>query len=205
MIEYLNSIDTQLFLFLNGMHNSFFDFVMYWLSDKDIWIPFYLFLVFIIIRKYKMKGLYLVLFAVFAITLADQVSSHIIKILVQRLRPSQDPALAGLVHISKAGAGGLYGFVSSHTANTFGLAFFLFYTLGSSFKPLKYFLFFWAFFVSYSRIYNGVHYPGDVLGGFLLGWLISWSLAKLYKRLGNRYENFNLEVENKSKIINPKT
>lgn len=193
MIEFLNSVDMQLFLFLNGLHNSFFDFIMYWLSDKDIWIPFYLFLVFLIIRKYRLKGLYLVLFTILAVTLADQGASHLIKALVQRLRPSHEPLLEGLVHIGKAGAGGLYGFVSSHTANTFGLAFFLYYTLDPSFKPLKIFLFFWAFFVSYSRIYNGVHYPGDVLGGFLLGWLISWLLAKLFVHLGRRYEKFNLQ------------
>ncbi len=202
MLEYLNSLDTQLFLFLNGMHNSFFDFIMYWLSDKDIWIPFYLFLVFLIIRRYKLKGLFLVLFTILAVTLADQFASHLIKIFVQRLRPSHEPALVGLVHMSSAGAGGLYGFVSSHTANTFGLAFFLFYTLDSSFKPLKYFLFFWAFFVSYSRIYNGVHYPGDVLGGFVLGWFISWILAKSFINLGERYEKFNLQktdnLKNKS-------
>ena len=137
MIEYLNSLDTQLFLFLNGMHNSFFDFIMYWLSDKDIWIPFYLFLVFLIVRKYKIKGLYLVLFAVLAITLADQAASHLIKVLVERLRPSHEPLLNGLVHmqyndLGKPLTGGLYGFVSSHTANTFGLAFFLCYTFRTS-------------------------------------------------------------------------
>ena len=74
----------------------------------------------------------------------------------------------------------MYGFVSSHAANAFGLATFLCFVLDDWFKWLKYWLLAWALLVSYSRIYNVVHYPGDVIGGAVIGVLPGWAVAKLY-------------------------
>lgn len=180
MIEYLDSIDTELFLFLNGMHNAFFDPIMYWLSHIMIWVPMYLLIVFLMIRRYKMRGVLMLLFIGITITLCDQTTSHLLKNLVQRLRPSHEPSLVGLIHLSKAGPGGLYGFVSSHAANSFGLASFIYFTFDKQFRPLKYWLILWAAMVSYSRIYNGVHYPGDVLVGAFIGFGFGWLMAKSY-------------------------
>ena len=126
-----------------------------------------------------MKKYLIILFS--GLFISDQTASHLIKNAVLRLRPSHEPALVGLVHLSKAGAGGMYGFVSSHAANAFGLATFLYCTLDRSFNILKYWLFIWAVLVSYSRIYNGVHYPGDVLVAVMLGTFIGWVISKLYK------------------------
>jgi undecaprenyl-diphosphatase len=180
MIEYLNSIDTHLFLFINGIHNAFFDPIMYWFSDKLIWIPMYVLIAFFVIKNYKTQGIIMLLFVAAVIALSDQTASHLIKNAVQRLRPSHEPTLAGLVHLSKAGAGGMYGFVSSHAANVFGVATFLHFALDNRFKLLKYWLFTWAVLVSYSRIYNGVHYPGDVIVAACIGALIGWSMSKLF-------------------------
>lgn len=179
-MEYLNSLDTQLFLFLNGQHNAFFDPIMYWLSNRLFWIPLYLLIVFLILRHYKIQGVVIVLFVGIVIALCDQTASHLIKNLVLRLRPSHEPTLVGLVHLSKAGPGGLYGFVSSHAANTFGLATFLTFVLDKRFNILKYWIFVWAVLVSYSRIYNGVHYPGDVIVAAGIGIFIGWVVSKLY-------------------------
>ena len=185
-MEYLNSLDTQLFLFLNGQHNTFFDPIMYWLSDRLFWLPMYLLIVFLILRHYKMQGVVILLFVGVVIALCDQTASHLIKNLVLRLRPSHEPTLEGLIHLSKAGPGGMYGFVSSHAANVFGLATFLYFILDERFRILKYWLFVWAVLVSYSRIYNGVHYPGDVLVAAFIGVIIGWVVAKLYQYLENR-------------------
>ena len=190
MIEYLNALDTRLFLFLNGKHNIFLDFVMYWFSDKLVWIPMYLLIAFFIVKQFKMKGVVMLLMVGVVIALSDQTASHLIKNAVQRFRPSHEPALVGLVHLSKAGAGGMYGFVSSHAANAFGVSTFLYFVLDNRFKPLKYWLFTWAVLVSYSRIYNGVHYPGDVIVAACIATFIGWVMSKLFlyivsKRLKN--------------------
>jgi undecaprenyl-diphosphatase len=186
MIDYLKSIDTQLFLFLNGKHNLFFDPIMYWFSDKLIWIPMYVLIAFFVIKNYKTHGIIMLLFVGIVIALSDQTASHLIKNAVQRLRPSHEPALAGLIHLSKAGSGGMYGFVSSHAANVFGVATFLFFALENRFKLLKYWLFTWAVLVSYSRIYNGVHYPGDVIVAACIGAFIGWAMSKLFFYVENK-------------------
>lgn len=187
MIEYLNKLDTRLFLTVNSWHNSFFDPIMYWFSDKLIWIPMYLFIVALIIWRYKKKGLMILLFVGILIAMCDQTASHLIKNLVLRLRPSHEPALTGLIHLSKAGPGGTYGFVSSHAANAFGLITFFYFVLDDWFKWLKYLLFAWALLVSYSRVYNGVHYPGDVIGGAIVGLLLGWAVAKVYRTVELKY------------------
>lgn len=179
-MEYLNQLDTQLFMLINGSHNAFFDPIMYWLSDKLIWAPMYLLIIFLMVRRYKMRGVLMLVFIGIVIALCDQTASGLLKNTVQRLRPSHEPALAGLIHLSKAGPGGLYGFASSHAANVFGLATFLCLVLDKQFKVLKYWLFAWAFLVAYSRIYNGVHYPGDVLFGSFIGIVFGYLMAKAY-------------------------
>lgn len=181
-MEYLKQLDTQLFMLINGSHNTFFDPIMYWLSDKLIWIPMYLLIIFLMVRRYKMRGVLMLVFVGLTIALCDQTASGLLKNAVQRLRPSHEPALAGLIYLSKAGPGGLYGFASSHAANVFGLATFLCFVLDSKFRYLKYGLFFWAILVAYSRIYNGVHYPGDVLAGTIIGIVFGYLMAKTYFR-----------------------
>ena len=99
MIETLNSWDTDLFLALNGAHNSFWDFIMWWASNKLIWIPLYAFFLFLIIRVFKWKSIWILLSVAILITLSDQLSVHLFKNIFQRLRPCHEPLLDGLVHI----------------------------------------------------------------------------------------------------------
>ncbi|MDH6252335.1 undecaprenyl-diphosphatase [Chryseobacterium sp. H1D6B] len=177
MLEKINDLDTQLFLLINGKHNSFFDLIMYWASDKLFWIPFYAFLLYIIIREFKKKSMYVLPAIAILITICDQNASHLIKNAVKRLRPSHEPSLENLIHLSKAGPGGQYGFISSHSANAFGLATFLILLLPKKYNWLKWILGFWAFLVAYSRIYNGVHYPADVVVAAFLGTLYGSLIA----------------------------
>lgn len=178
MIEYLNRIDTQLFLALNGHYSPFADLLMYNVSKTLPWIPWYACIIYLLFRKYHKPAVWMVVSLVLVVLLADQGTVVLFKNVFQRLRPSHQPALEGLVHLVKDKRGGDYGFISSHAANTFGVA-----LLASMFYKDKYFCaiaFTWALLVSYSRIYLGMHYPGDILCGWLFGAAVAYLVYTLF-------------------------
>lgn len=187
MVEKLIHWDTQIFLALNGAHNSFFDVVMFWASDKYIWIPLYLFLLILVFIKLRWKGVFVLVAIAVLITLSDQASVQLFKEVFKRLRPCHEPALDGLVHLVDGRCGGKYGFVSSHATNVFALATFMSLFFRENYKYSTFLLMLWASFVAYSRIYLGVHYPGDVLGGAVLGAAIGIVVYKLYLYLNLRF------------------
>ena len=169
MFSFLINTDVDLFLRINGYHNTTLDFIMWWLSNTVIWIPLYLLIVYLIIKKYKKNGIIFIILAGLLITLSDQSSVHLFKNVFQRLRPCHNPELQNFIHLVNGKCGGNYGFVSSHAANMFALATYIFLILRKHYRYFSIGLFFWAALISYSRIYLGVHYPADVFCGALLG------------------------------------
>ena len=109
----------------------------------------------------------MILAAVLAIVLSDQISVHAFKEVFLRYRPCHNLVLQSQVHLN-GGCGGTYGFISSHAANTFALAMFLSLLFNGKIKYFTLFILVWASFVSYSRIYNGVHYPADIACGAIV-------------------------------------
>ena len=184
-MDFINSIkdlDTQLFLFLNSKHNSFFDFLMYWASNKYTWVPLYLFFGYLSFKHFG-KKLWLIVLATFLlILLSDQISNHAFKNTFLRFRPCHNLLIMNKVHLN-GDCGGTYGFVSSHAANTFALAMFLSLLFYKQIKHFGLFVFFWATFVSFSRIYNGNHYPADVVVGGLMGMCIGIIVFIWYKNI----------------------
>ena len=179
----LNTWDTDLFLILNGAHNSFWDFIMFWASDKFIWIPVYALFLFILWRKYSSKIWIVMLFAALLIFLSDQISVHLFKDVFQRLRPCNNLALEGMVHLVNGKCGGSFGFYSSHASNIFAITVFVISLLGKKNPWILLLILIWADLIAYSRIYLGVHYPGDVIAGVVAGSLLGWMVARFLKNL----------------------
>ena len=167
MLEKLEDWDKALFLFLNGANNDFFDFLMPWISNKYVWIPLYALLLYWLIKTNQTKTLYILVSLGLLIFISDQLASGFLKPTVERFRPCYDPEIKDQVHLLK-GCGGSYGFASSHASNSFAIAFFCWLMLRKHFKYI-WLLLPWAGLIAYSRIYLGVHFPGDVVMGAIIG------------------------------------
>ena len=179
MIDFLNKLDTQLFIFFNSINSPFWDKIMWWISGSKSWIPLYLIIIIYIIYKFRWKAVITLVIIAILITLSDQISVRLFKDVFQRLRPCHNPALQDIVHLVHNKCGGKYGFVSSHAANTFAIAIFL--SRLFKYKYFSIFIILWAAVVSYSRIYLGVHYPFDILGGAILGSVSGWLFYLLHE------------------------
>jgi len=179
MIESISKIDQDLFLWFNKHHHPIVDEIMVFISGKYEWIPLYVLLLFFVYKKYNKQTVWILLGAALTVTLADQFSVHFFKDVFQRYRPCHNLEIGELVHIVNGKCGGKYGFVSSHAANSFGIATFIGFLLKNKSKvyPVV-LLLLWAGIVSYSRIYLGVHYPADIFIGGLLGFSIGFSVYK---------------------------
>jgi undecaprenyl-diphosphatase len=179
MIDQLVELDKEIFLTLNGLHTNWLDPVMFYATNTFVWIPLYLLLLFLVLKKYRNDSWAPLAGVLITILLADQITSGIMKPLFERLRPSRDPELKNLVHIVRGYTGGLYGFASSHAANTMGVALFFWMLFKQEHKWIA-ILFLWAILMAYSRIYLGVHYPGDIITGMIVGILAAMLGFKLH-------------------------
>ena len=213
MIDLLNTWDHELMLLMNGDGGAFWDQLWYIYSGKFTWIPLYALLLWLL-HKYCKKNnaniaywrhLVICVFSiVLLILISDQLASGVIKPLVCRPRPSHEPGLMDMLHYVNDYHGGMYGFVSSHASNSLALALWLGWLLFDRKEQLsgiitpKYkfartfqvLLIVWALLNCYSRIYLGVHYPGDILGGLIIGYLafliVRWIYIYICKRISTK-------------------
>jgi membrane-associated phospholipid phosphatase len=176
-------LDKEFFKLINGQWaNPFFDWIMPWLRNSNMWMPLYLFLVLFITINFKKQGFWIIAFGIITVTLTDGISSKIIKPYFDRLRPCNDPDMATMIRYLLSYRPGNGSFTSSHATNHFGIAMFLYMALKKYFGKWMLLLFVWAFFICYAQVYVGVHYPGDVIGGGILGCLLGYGTAYILNR-----------------------
>ena len=196
-MDYLIHIDQQWLLAINGWHSEWADILMWYISKSTTWLPLYALLVGLIVYRFGILSpslcregrrgssllRVLIILAGFAVAVgvSDFVSSGIIKPWVCRLRPTHEPELAGLIHLVNGYTGGLYGFVSSHAANTMACA--LLFALLYRNKYATVGLMLWVALNCYSRMYLGVHYPADIIGGLAIGALMATLTYGMVRRL----------------------
>jgi len=185
----IETIDRALLLAINGAHTSVLDQIMWSLTNVLTWVGLIAALIFLIIRYYRKNSWKILLLIALAIGLSDQISSHIIKPTVKRLRPTHNVEIEKQIHCHEYAdgslyRGGAYGFVSSHATNSTTAALLFGFFLSPFFKKkasLVISLFFFVILFSYTRVYLGVHYPLDILGGWLLGIAICIPILSFFK------------------------
>lgn len=185
-MEFLLNLDQSLYLFFNGFHTPLLDSFMMLFTGRFIWIPLYVALAMLLWHAFgTRRAVFFLMMAGVAILLTDQTCASLIRPLVQRLRPSNpENPLSELAIIVNGYRGGMYGFPSCHAANSFALAVFIAMLLPR--WRIVLFITLWAAANSYSRLYLGVHYPGDLLVGAIIGSAFGFLCAKIAKRYESR-------------------
>lgn len=171
-------LDKELTLYLNGLNNPVWDMFFYAVTSKWLWLPLYAALLWMIFRRQGGRGLMTIIVIGVLILMADQLTSGLMKPLFERLRPSHDGVMQYLVHTINGYRGGLYGFASSHAANTFALATFIILVVRR--WSLSIVMVAWALLNSYGRVYQGVHFVGDILVGAVIGIILGRLVYEAY-------------------------
>lgn len=180
-MDYLLNLDKNIFLYFNNLGSPKWDQLWLFITNKWSSIPLYIVLLYLLYKKLSLNSFLIILVLVaLLITCTDQ-TANIFKSNFQRLRPCQlpfnDRSIANC---------GKFGFFSAHAASSMSLAVFLGFTLRRYYKFIFIGLLIWSFLLGYSRIYVGVHYPGDVIVGFLIGALYGGVFHQLNKFLNQK-------------------
>lgn len=188
MLEKIVDLDKQLLVFLNGLGSETFDPLWFFLTKQINWIPFFLFLLYLVYKKLGAKQTIIVMLFVAVLLTVNNTITEFFKETFQRLRPCNDPEIKEIIRNIKPSS--TFSFFSGHSSNTMAVFVFLY----SIFKRhYKYFVLIvlWPFIFAYSRVYLGLHFPTDILAGYTCGIIMGFLTYKLYQLLQIRYFKVN--------------
>jgi undecaprenyl-diphosphatase len=179
-MEFLLNLDKSLFLFLNSLHTPFFDHFFYTITNTWVWVPLYVFILFLTYKKWGKKTIVILILLIGTVFITDQ-TCNVIKSSTERLRPSRNSELVEQIHLYQKSDGtyykaGKYSFPSAHAANSMLFAIFVIIFIAEKRKWIIGAAILWSLMLGYSRIYLGVHYPIDVISGFTLGLIVAYPL-----------------------------
>ncbi|MCW4469365.1 phosphatase PAP2 family protein [Flavobacterium sp. MFBS3-15] len=184
MLEKLQQLDREVFIYLNSLGTETWDPFWEFITKQVSWIPVFAIILYLAFKRLGWRHALLVVGMVAVLLLLTDQTTNLIKNGVQRLRPGSNPELEGLIRaIQKRRS---FSFISGHASNSMAVAFFLYRVLHPYLKYMGFF-FLWPLIFAYSRIYLGLHYPGDILMGYLYGLFTGWLVLKLYIYLRDRY------------------
>lgn len=181
-MEELIQLDKQLLLMVNGSDSLFLDYLVMTLTNAKTWIPLYIALFYVVLKANNtVRDILLVLAAAgLCVLLAGTVDDMLVKPTVARWRPGRDPEIGLLVDTVDGYRGGKYGFFSAHASNTFSIA--LFFSLLMRRRLFVLAMLAYSLLNCWTRLYLGVHYPGDITVGLLWGALVGYSVYRLHRR-----------------------
>ena len=187
-------LDIQTFLandrlvlsWFNGSNSVFLDGWMSALTSGFTWLALYASLFYLVVKNNETMGQIMLVVgcALACVGLADIMADVIVKPLVERWRPSNDPIFKYDVSVVDGYRGTSYGFFSAHAANTFSLA--LFFCMLVRSRVLSVALVLWSFVNCYTRMYLGLHYPSDIVCGLLGGSVCAIGVDYFYLRVSRR-------------------
>lgn len=184
MFEKLDILDHELFLAINSNHSPYLDRFMVIISSKILWTVVLLLVGFIIYRN--RKRIIDVIFYFLSVFTAMGIT-YIVKFFVLRPRPIHIEAWEGKIHAIGSYSEEHYSFFSSHASSSFAIAIFAFLILKTQ-RLYGIIAIIWAALVSYSRIYIGKHFPGDVMVGILVGSFVAYLSYLFLVKQGETFE-----------------
>jgi undecaprenyl-diphosphatase len=178
-LEKIIQFDKDLFVFLNGLGSPTFDGLWLIITKQVYWTPVFLIMFYLLQKKLGWKNFgYYILFTALLLLVCDQLA-NLFKNHFQRLRPCNVEELKGIIRVVKSSK--TFSFFSGHAVNSMANTVFAFLVLKKHYKH-AYLLFLFPLIFAYSRIYLGLHFPGDILTGYAFGVLFGFICYKLYHK-----------------------
>lgn len=183
MIDQLIEKDKNLLIYLNNLGTEFFDPIFMYITHQINWWPFFLLLMYLLLKKISLKQFGLLVLTLTAFFFFTDQMTNVVKYSVGRLRPVNDPEI--LTQIRYLRGAGSPSFFSGHASNSSGSILLVFLILRKYYR-FAWIIFFFPLLFAYTRIYLALHYPIDIICGYIFGISSGFMFYYIYKLLNNK-------------------